>query len=60
MDDSEIIALYFLRDQRAVSETETKYGAYLLKNGKMIGEPERSEQDEMYEMRTKRLCKHHK
>ena len=31
MDDSEIIELYFLRDQRAVSETETKYGAYLMK-----------------------------
>ena len=27
LEDSEIIALYFKRDQRAISETETKYGA---------------------------------
>ncbi len=29
MQDSEIITLYFSRDERAIEETDTKYGAYL-------------------------------
>ncbi len=31
MDDSEIIQLYFARDERAIRETADKYSAYLLK-----------------------------
>ncbi len=30
MEDSEIIALYFARDERALRETEDKYGSYCL------------------------------
>ena len=30
MDDGDIIELYFLRDERAISETDAKYGKYLL------------------------------
>lgn len=35
-DDEQIISLYFSRDMRAVSETEKKYSAYLLKTAKNI------------------------
>ena len=30
MDDSRIVALYWDRDERAISETADKYGAYCL------------------------------
>ena len=29
MSDGEIIELYFRRDERAISETDAKYGKYL-------------------------------
>ena len=28
MDDNQIIALYWQRNEQAISETETKYGSY--------------------------------
>lgn len=36
MQDSQIIALYFERDERAIEETATKYGAYLYTIAKNI------------------------
>ena len=31
MQDKEIVELYFLRDEQALNETESKYGRYLYK-----------------------------
>ena len=36
MDDAEIVDLYWQRSERAIPETEAKYGKYLLTTSKNI------------------------
>lgn len=36
MDDLQIIELYFKRSEDAISETEKKYGAYLLRQAENV------------------------
>ena len=45
MEDTEIIELFFRRDQQAITETKEKYGAFCLKMAKNISGTEEDAQE---------------
>ena len=45
MEDTEIVALYWARDQRAITESEDKYGTYCASIARnILGSPEDAEE----------------